>query len=381
MNSLKKYLGATAALALLGTGTASADNVINDDLIVTFSACVGNDCANGESFGFDTLRLKENNLRIHFDDTSNSASFPNNDWRITVNDSSNGGANKFSIDDVTGGRTPFTIEAGAPSNSLFVDDGGRVGLGTSTPVVDLHAVSGNTPTLRLEQDGSSGFTPQTWDLAGNEANFFVRDVTNGSRLPLQIKPGAPSNSIYVAASGDVGIGTTSPDAELDVDGGSETAILMLSQNGTVPTQWEFKNNAGSGRLTIGLNGGADPFKVDDGAVTNLFRVGFPDANTVEVNGNLNISAQCVEQDGACADFVFEPDYQRMSIADLKTFVTENKHLPDIPSAKEMQENGISVQKMQGRLLQKIEELVLYTIDQQETIEALNSRLEQVEKDG
>ncbi|NJN37027.1 MAG: hypothetical protein HC794_08170 [Nitrospiraceae bacterium] len=106
--------------------------------------------------------------------------------------------------------TPVQIEGAAPTNSLFVDDGGRVGLGTSTPVLDLHVVSGNTPALRLEQDGSSGFTAQTWDVAGNEAVFFVRDVTAGSRLPFKIVPGAPTNSLVTASSGDVGVGILSP---------------------------------------------------------------------------------------------------------------------------------------------------------------------------
>lgn len=124
------------------------DQQILDDLIVDGSACIGQDCVNGESFGFDTIRLKENNLRIRFFDTSNTASFPTNDWQITANDSANGGKNKFSIDDIDGGRTPFTIEAGAPSHSLYVDDGGRIGLGTSTPVVQVHTKDGNTPTVR-----------------------------------------------------------------------------------------------------------------------------------------------------------------------------------------------------------------------------------------
>ena len=153
-------------------GLAQADIVHLDDVIVDGSICVGQDCVNGESFGFDTIRLKENNLRIKFQDTSATASFPSNDWQITANDSSNGGANKFSIDDIDGGRTPFTIEASAPSHSLFVDDGGRIGLGTSTPVVEVHVKDGDTPTVRLEQDGTSGFTPQTWDLAGNEIQLL-----------------------------------------------------------------------------------------------------------------------------------------------------------------------------------------------------------------
>ena len=210
------------------------DQVIADDLIVQGSACVGMDCVNGESFGFDTLRLKENNLRIKFQDTSNSASFPSRDWQITANDSGNGGQNKFSIDDIDGGRTPFTIEAGAPSHSLYADDGGRVGLGTSTPVVELHVVDGDTPTLRLEQDGSSGFTAQTWDVASNETNFFVRDATNGSRLPFKIRPSAPTNSLFIDTDGDIGLGDATPDADLDLENGwmliTDTTLRGVGSN-------------------------------------------------------------------------------------------------------------------------------------------------------
>ena len=183
---INKLIIGIGASILFVFATAQADQVILDDLIVDGSTCVGFDCVNGESFGFDTIRVKENNLRIKFQDTSNSASFPTNDWQLTANDTSNGGANKFSIDDIDNSRTPFTIEASAPSHSLYVDDGGRLGLGTNIPVVDAHIKSGNTPTVRLEQDGSSGFTAQTWDMAGNETNFFIRDATNGSTLPFRI---------------------------------------------------------------------------------------------------------------------------------------------------------------------------------------------------
>jgi hypothetical protein len=168
---------------------APADVVVADDQIVQGSICAGFDCVNNESFGADTIRLKENNLRIHFEDTSATGGFPANDWRIVANDQASGGANKFSIEDATAGSTPFTIAAGAPNNALYVDSAGRLGLRTATPALDIHAVTGNTPAIRLEQDGSSGFTPQTWDVAGNEAGFFVRDVTGGSRLPFRILPG------------------------------------------------------------------------------------------------------------------------------------------------------------------------------------------------
>ncbi|MEM7353883.1 MAG: tail fiber domain-containing protein [Acidobacteriota bacterium] len=193
---------------------------VTQDQIIQGSQCVGLDCTSSESFGFDTLRLKENNLRIHFDDTSGSASFPSNDWRITINDSSNGGAEFFAVDDATGGKTPFKIEAGSPNNSLYVASEGRIGVRNNNPVVDVHVTQGNSPTLRLDQDGSSGFTPQTWDLSGNEANFFIRDVTNGSKLPFRIKPGAPDDTLYLDANGEVGIGTDNPDGLLHVKAAS-----------------------------------------------------------------------------------------------------------------------------------------------------------------
>jgi hypothetical protein len=195
------------------------DIVQPDDVIIQGSLCVGLDCVNNESFGFDTIRLKENNTRIKFDDTSVSAGFPANDWQLTANDSASGGSNKFSIEDITGSKVPFTVTGGAPTNSIFVDSTGRLGLRTSTPVLDIHSKTSNTPALRFEQDNSGGFTAQTWDVAGNEANFFVRDVTGGSRLPFRIRPGAPTSSIDISASGNVGIGTASPGQKLQVIGG------------------------------------------------------------------------------------------------------------------------------------------------------------------
>ena len=108
------YIAASYEKPIVGNSTLSHatdnssmsedDQVFNDDVVVVGSICVGQDCVNGENFGFDTGRYKENNLRIHFDDTSSSASFPSNDWRISINDSSNGGANYFAIEDATAGR-------------------------------------------------------------------------------------------------------------------------------------------------------------------------------------------------------------------------------------------------------------------------------------
>ena len=198
------------------------DQVIPDDLIVQGSICAGLDCVNNENFGFDTIRVKENNTRIQFDDTSTSAGFPTNNWQIRANDSGSGGTSFLGFVDqgATGnsetGTVVFAVTAGAAANSLRVGSNSKIGLRTATPVLDVHANTTDTPAIRLEQNNSGGFTAQTWDVAGNEANFFVRDVTSGSRLPLRIRPGAPTSSIDIAASGNVGVGTASPRARMDV---------------------------------------------------------------------------------------------------------------------------------------------------------------------
>ena len=218
-------------------GVVPFDHVIYDDLIVDGSACIGFDCVNGESFGFDTLRLKENNLRLNFDDTSTSASFPRNDWTIIANDSANGGASYLAFEDRTAGKQVFKVEAGARSNALYVEDSGDIGFGTSNPAVDLHIAAGDTPTVRLDQDGSGGWAPQVWDVAGNESNFFIRDATNGSKLPFRIQPGAPSSSIYIESTGDVGIGTASPEAEVHVVRTGKDPKLILERTDGHATKW------------------------------------------------------------------------------------------------------------------------------------------------
>ncbi|MEO1368872.1 MAG: tail fiber domain-containing protein, partial [Acidobacteriota bacterium] len=211
-------------------------DVVEDDQVVQGSQCVGFDCTTSESFGFDTQRYKENNLRIHFDDTSDSAGFAGNDWRITINDSDNGGDSYFAVDDATGNTTPFRVDAGAPDNALRVSSDGRVGIGTSNPVVPAHIVDGNSPTLRLEQDGSDGFATHVWDVAGNETNFFIRDVTNSSVLPIRVFPGDNNDALVLRGNGDVGLGTSSAQANLHVLGGgsahtpSNAAVVGLFQN-------------------------------------------------------------------------------------------------------------------------------------------------------
>jgi len=94
-------------------------NPTNSSLILGGSNCVGFDCVNGENFSADTLRFKENNLRVLFNDTSALSAFPDNDWRLTANDPATGGRSYFAIEDVDGNLPAVVFEAG-----------GNVGLST-----------------------------------------------------------------------------------------------------------------------------------------------------------------------------------------------------------------------------------------------------------
>lgn len=125
----------------------------------------------------------------------------------------------------------LTPADGSPVNAVFVNNNGDVGIGTTSPVTELHIRDGDTPTVRLNQDGSLGWSPQTWDVAGNETNFFIRDSTHSSRLPFRIRPSAPTSSIDIAANGDVGIGTASPKSKLQIN---EGYLQLATSSGTPP---------------------------------------------------------------------------------------------------------------------------------------------------
>jgi hypothetical protein len=189
--------------------------VITEDLIVQSNACVGLDCESDEIFGFETLRLKEQVMSIRFIDTSTSPD-ATHDWELTANRPGSGGAEQFSISDLTAFKTPFTLSGGAPDYAFFMDATGKIGLHTSTPMKDLHLNTSDSPTLRLEQNTNDSYPAQTWDIGGNETGFFVSDVTHGSNMPFRIRSGAPVYSLSISSNGYVGFGTNAPSANVDV---------------------------------------------------------------------------------------------------------------------------------------------------------------------
>lgn len=97
-----------------------------------------------ESFGFASMLVEAENIRLKFNDVSVLAGFPTRSWQITMNDSSSAGAEYFRIEDLDAATQPFRIDAGAASDSLRIDQNGNVGIGTATPGVRLRVAGDAT---------------------------------------------------------------------------------------------------------------------------------------------------------------------------------------------------------------------------------------------
>ena len=118
-------------------------------------------------------------------------------------------------------------------------------------------------------------------------------------------------------------------------------------------------------------------------------IGTANPGTFKLAVNGNIRAKEIKVETGWSDFVFEEDYDLPTLEEVEKFIKVNKHLPGIPSAKEVKENGVELGKMDSKLLLKIEELTLYMIELKKennalkekmgTIDDLRKRLALVEK--
>jgi hypothetical protein len=205
-------------------------------------------------------------------------------------------------------------------------------------------------------DGSKGFI---------EVGASDPTVSGGGFISLGT---AGTDRLSILNNGNVGIGTTTPSKTLNVDpqgaggmlignsnggsGGYTCLFLTISaaQNGYSAIQ--SIQSAGSlyGNLLLNQNGG------------NIL-IGETTQNNptykLDVGGSIRANTIVVNTDGA--DFVFEPAYKLSSLSNLKKYIDNNHHLPEIPSAKQMQAAGLNLGDNQIKLLQKVEELTLYTI--------------------
>lgn len=94
--------------------------------------------------------------------------------------------------------------------------------------------------------------------------------------------------------------------------------------------------------------------------------------TVKIDGKL-YAKEIEVKPNVWADYVFKPNYKLMPLNKSEGFIKENKHLPGIPTESEVTTDGINVAEMNAKLLQKVEELTLYIIEQQKQIDELKKK--------
>lgn len=220
---------------------------------------------------------------------------------------------------------------------------------------------------------------------GSNANLFgiVSNVERTDAKPFSAKYLNSTESFYVKGNGDgfyqgrLGLGTSSPQAKLSVSHNDAHGGLILNRESalTSKSQISFRQQ-GIEKWTIGVDidqTNNHNFFIYDGMAgqARLFinpsgQVGIGTTNThgfkLAVNGQMIAEEVRVLLNADWPDYVFADDYKLTELDDLERFIETNNHLPGIPSAKEVKENGIAVGEMNALLLEKIEELTLYMIE-------------------
>lgn len=180
-------------------------------------------------------------------------------------------------------------------------------------------------------------------------------------------------NIYNTNSGNVGTGTTSPQYALSFASGGKAGFYYDSSH--YSNIEIFNNYTSDMNFSLGFDGANYTF-MGTGSGGN---VGIGLTNPTEklsVNGNIRARKIIITKLG-WSDYVFNDDYKLRSLLDVAQFIKQNKHLPDVPSAKEVEDKGIDLGDNQALLLKKIEELTLYVIELKEENKRQDKKINQI----
>ena len=252
----------------------------------------------------------------------------------------------------------------------------------------------------------------------DEGTYFIRD-NRGTQLEYTNNEFLEKAYLFAHIStGNIGIGTNNPSEKLHVNGliriNKATSVdnnspgLILASNDDFLYDGQYINHYGfgfhgyqdgtttfvepsnsyvSGYFGIDFfSSGKNRMRISRDGIVSIGTVERPTGYKLAVAGNIISEEVKVKlQSSGWPDFVFEKDYPLPSLKSVEQHINLHGHLKDIPSSKEVVNNGILLGSMNAKLLQKIEELTLYTIQQQKELEAqhqknksLEARLEALE---
>lgn len=228
---------------------------------------------------------------------------------------------------------------------VIADGGGMVGIDISDPTAKLH-VNGN---LRLQDPVSN--------------NTFMIETGDDGDLHFIGDEGIAMT--VTDESSRVGVRTSNPVSALDVRGnltvgneGDNSQITMNAANGkSARIGVQDDDNTGFFIITDDTY----RFRVNQNGSISVGSTNTPSGYKMSVDGKLICEELRVELSGAWGDYVFANDYELLPLEEVGNFITENKHLPGIPTAAQIEAEGIAVGEMQTKMMVKIEELTLYLL--------------------
>lgn len=206
---------------------------------------------------------------------------------------------------------------------------------------------------------------------------------NAEAVPLKFGTGDVER-MTIAGDGNVGIGTASPVSKLHINQGmvasqQELNAFSIGRNGLDHGYYKFVTNyeltdAAKNYLTIKTGGDLYALTINNN--TGNVSIGGTDSKgyKLSVAGSMIAEKIKVKNQTAWPDFVFDASYQLPSLESVETFIKAHKHLPEIPSASDIARDDHDLAEMNKKLLQKVEELTLYLIDQQKQLSDLKKQI-------
>jgi hypothetical protein len=182
----------------------------------------------------------------------------------------------------------------------------------------------------------------------------------------------------------IGIGVSAPSQKVDIAG----RLKFRSSSPHTAGAW-YTDNAGTESAFLGLvdlttssslgicHGGTWRFVVDQNGKVGIGTIN-PDEK-LTVKGKIHAEEVRVDLNVPAPDYVFQKDYNLLSLSDIEIYINQNKHLPEVPSAKEMEEHGLNLKEMNLLLLKKVEELTLHLIKANKSIMQLQQEVKDMQK--